>query len=116
MPNMLLVVVADPAAPYLAHLSHMPQNVQMVVTDDLEQLKKIVPQAEAILYASLSPVLVQILPLADWVVAAMLFFAFDFGRIIRQQGQRVWQPFISSTLEGRTLGILGYGSIGSARS
>ena len=151
---MLLVVIADPTAPYLAHLSRMPENVQMVVTDDLEQLRTIVPQAEAILYASLSPVLGQILPLAervrwihvlwtgvdglltpemlehpsiltngrgvfsgplaDWVVAAMLFFAFDFGRIIRQQGQRVWKPFISSTLEGRTLGIVGYGSIGSA--
>src|SRR5215467_12848267 len=126
MPDTLLVVIADPAARYLAHLSRMPQNVQMVVTDDLEQLKTIVPQAEAILYASLSPVLVQILPLAervrwihvlwtgvdvvltpemlkhpatltngrgvfsgplaDWVVAAMLFFAFDLGRVIRQQG------------------------------
>src|SRR5215471_8912175 len=126
MPNMLLVVIADPAAPYLAHLSRMPQNVRMVVTDDVDQLKMIVPQADAILYASLSPVLLQILPLAecvrwihvlwtgvdgvltpemlthpailtngrgvfsgplaDWVVAAMLFFAFDFGRVIRQQG------------------------------
>jgi phosphoglycerate dehydrogenase-like enzyme len=151
---MLLVVIADPAATYLAPLSRVPQNVQMVVTDDLGQLKMIVPEAEVILYASLSRVLVQILPLAqrarwihvlwtgvdgvltpemlklpailtngrgvfsgplaDWVVAVMLFFAFDFGRVIRQQEQRVWEPFISSTLKGRTLGIVGYGSIGSA--
>src|SRR5215475_7947789 len=117
MPNMLLVVIADPAAPYLAHLSGMPQNVRMVVTDDVEQLKTIVPQADAILYVSLPPVLAQILPLAervrwihvlwtgvdgvlmpemlthpailtngrgvfsgplaDWVLAVMLFFALD---------------------------------------
>src|SRR5581483_5257843 len=53
-------------------------------------------------------------PLADWVTGAMLFFAFDFGRVIRQQEQRIWQPFIGSTLHGRTLGIVGYGSIGQA--
>jgi phosphoglycerate dehydrogenase-like enzyme len=53
-------------------------------------------------------------PLADWVVAVMLHFSFDLGRVIRQQQAGVWQNFISETLEGRTLGIIGYGSIGSA--
>ena len=53
-------------------------------------------------------------PLADWVVAAMLFFAFDLRRVMRQQEQGVWQPFIGATLSGRTLGIVGYGGIGSA--
>jgi phosphoglycerate dehydrogenase-like enzyme len=53
-------------------------------------------------------------PLADWVVAVMLYFAFDFPRLIRQQEQRVWEPFVSSTLKDRVLGIVGYGSIGSA--
>ncbi len=53
-------------------------------------------------------------PLADWVVAAMLHFAFDLGRVIRQQQAGVWEPFISRRLEGTTLGIIGYGSIGSA--
>jgi phosphoglycerate dehydrogenase-like enzyme len=53
-------------------------------------------------------------PLADWVMAAMLFFAFDFRRIVRQQEQDVWQPFISTSLSGRVLGIIGYGAIGSA--
>lgn len=53
-------------------------------------------------------------PLADWVVAAMLHFSFDLGRVIRQQQAGVWQPFVSEMLEGKTLGIIGYGSIGSA--
>jgi phosphoglycerate dehydrogenase-like enzyme len=47
-------------------------------------------------------------------VAVMLYFAFDFRRLILQQEQRVWAPFISDSLKGRVLGIIGYGSIGSA--
>jgi phosphoglycerate dehydrogenase-like enzyme len=53
-------------------------------------------------------------PLADWVIAAMLFFAFDLGRVIRQQEQGMWKPFISTSLMGRVLGIVGFGSIGAA--
>ena len=132
----------------------MPADVQVTITDDLEKLKKIIPTADAILYASFSPALLQILPLAnrvrwihvlwtgvdgvltpemlkhpsvltngrgvfskplaDWVAAVMLFFAFDFRRVLRQQEARVWEPFISSGIDGRTLGIIGYGSIGRA--
>jgi phosphoglycerate dehydrogenase-like enzyme len=53
-------------------------------------------------------------PLADWVTAIMLHFALDLGRVIRQQQQGVWQGFVSTSLEGKTLGIVGYGEIGSA--
>src|SRR5437867_2225059 len=53
-------------------------------------------------------------PLADWVTAVMLFFAFDLRRVVQQQEQGVWKPFISTTLQGRTLGIVGYGAVGSA--
>jgi phosphoglycerate dehydrogenase-like enzyme len=53
-------------------------------------------------------------PLADWVTAVMLHFAFDLGRVIRQQQAGVWETFTSGRLEGKTLGIIGYGSIGSA--
>lgn len=53
-------------------------------------------------------------PLADWVTAVMLHFAFDLGRVIRQQQAGIWEPFVSGRLEGKTLGIIGYGSIGSA--
>src|SRR5262249_37246375 len=53
-------------------------------------------------------------PLADWVVASMLFFAFHLRRVVRQQEQRVWQPFVAESLKGRTLGIVGYGAVGSA--
>jgi phosphoglycerate dehydrogenase-like enzyme len=53
-------------------------------------------------------------PLADWVIAAMLFFAFDLRRIVRQQEEGLWKPFLGATLEGRTLGIVGFGTTGAA--
>ena len=53
-------------------------------------------------------------PLADWAVGVMLFFSFELRRVLQQQEQVIWKPFVSSTLEGRTLGIVGYGAIGSA--
>jgi len=154
MTNISLAVIADPAAPYVAPLSSLPPGIQVDVTDNLVQLQAVIPQSDAILYASFSPVLSQILPLAhrvrwihvlwtgvdgvltpemmnhpgvltngrgvfkgplaDWVAAVMLYFAFDFRRIVRQQEQRIWEPFIGNTLKDRTLGIVGYGSIGGA--
>jgi phosphoglycerate dehydrogenase-like enzyme len=53
-------------------------------------------------------------PLADWVAGVMLFFAFDFRRVIRQQEQELWKPITGRMLEGQTLGIVGYGAIGAA--
>ena len=53
-------------------------------------------------------------PLGEWVVAAMLFFSYDLRRVIRQQESGIWQPFESQELHGKTLGIVGYGGIGSA--
>ena len=51
-------------------------------------------------------------PLGDWVVAMMLHFAFDIPRVIRQQREGQWKPFTSSGIQGATLGVIGYGSIG----
>ncbi len=53
-------------------------------------------------------------PLGDWTVAMMLHFAFDIPRVIRQQREQRWEPFTAPGIEGRTLGIIGYGGIGSA--
>src|SRR5947207_4061010 len=53
-------------------------------------------------------------PLGDWVVAMMLHFAFDLSRVIRQQREGKWIPFTAPGIEGRTLGIIGFGGIGSA--
>jgi len=151
----LLLVIADPSAPFLKALSRLPHDLRMVVSDNPEALKANAPEADAILYAHVDGnLLARVLPLAnrarwihslwtgvegilgpellahhsiltngrgvfrrplaDWVAAVMLFFAFDLRRVIKQQEEGVWKPFIGATLEGRTLGIVGYGAIGSA--
>jgi phosphoglycerate dehydrogenase-like enzyme len=50
--------------------------------------------------------------LAEFVLAALLFFAKDFRRLLRAQADGAWDPFDMEMLHGRTLGIVGYGDIG----
>jgi phosphoglycerate dehydrogenase-like enzyme len=151
----MLMVIADPAAPFLKAISELPAGLEIFVSDDAARLQARAPDADAILYAGLDAgLLAKVLPrasrlrwlhclwtgvdgllipevighpaqftngrgvfrtpLSDWVIAAMLFFAFDLRRVIRQQDHHVWEPFVAHTLAGRTLGIVGYGAIGSA--
>jgi phosphoglycerate dehydrogenase-like enzyme len=53
-------------------------------------------------------------PLGEWAVGAMLYFSYDLRRVIRQQEAGVWEKFTSRMLQGKTLGIIGYGGIGTA--
>jgi phosphoglycerate dehydrogenase-like enzyme len=155
MSGSTLLVIADPAAPFLKLFARVPEDVRTIVSNDPERLKQSAPEADAILFAEgrgglLNAVLplaknvrwihslwtgVESLvtpelaahpapltngrgvfrwPLADWVMAAMLHYSFDLRRVIRQQEAGVWEPFTSSVLTGKTLGIVGYGAIGSA--
>ncbi|HEY7516501.1 MAG TPA: D-2-hydroxyacid dehydrogenase [Vicinamibacteria bacterium] len=52
--------------------------------------------------------------LAEWAIGAVLYFAKDFRRLVRLQGARRWEEFAPEMMEGRTLGIVGYGDIGRA--
>lgn len=52
--------------------------------------------------------------LGEFALAAILYFAKDVRRMIRNQIAGVWQPFDVTMVSGQTLGIVGYGSIGSA--
>ena len=52
--------------------------------------------------------------LAEFVLAAMLHFAKDVPRMLRNRDARAWAPFTVERLEGKTAGIVGYGSIGRA--
>ncbi len=52
--------------------------------------------------------------LAEFVLASLLFFAKDLRRLVAQQAAGVWGPFDMERLEGRTVGIVGYGDIGRA--
>ena len=52
-------------------------------------------------------------PLAEWTIGAMLYFAYRMRRMIRQQQAGVWEAFTTEEIQGKTLGIVGYGGIGS---
>jgi len=52
--------------------------------------------------------------LAEFAVGAMIFFAKEFRRMLRSQAASVWEPMIVEDVRGRTLGIIGYGSLGQA--
>src|SRR5690349_14060711 len=121
-----LLVIADPAAKFLRSLSALPTDIDVVISDDPQQLKTLALTADVILYAHTEGnLLASILPLAgrarwihslwtgvegivvpelvrhpapltnargvfrwplaDWVIAVMLFFAFDLRRVVRQQ-------------------------------
>lgn len=52
--------------------------------------------------------------LAEFVLAAILYFAKDFRRMIRNQASGVWVPFEVTSISRQTVGIVGYGDIGRA--
>ena len=52
--------------------------------------------------------------LAEFVIAAILYFARDFRRMIRSQAAGIWDPFSIVEVSKQTLGIIGYGDIGQA--
>jgi phosphoglycerate dehydrogenase-like enzyme len=50
--------------------------------------------------------------LAEFSIAAMLFFAKDLRRLMRQQEAARWEQFDVAFLRDQTLGVIGYGGIG----
>jgi phosphoglycerate dehydrogenase-like enzyme len=54
------------------------------------------------------------LSLGEFALAAILYFAKDFRRMIRNQMAGVWEQFDVEELDSQTIGIVGYGDIGEA--
>src|SRR5215472_6286850 len=52
--------------------------------------------------------------LGEFALGAILYFAKDFRRMIRNQMAGAWEQFDITMILGKTLGIVGYGSIGRA--
>jgi phosphoglycerate dehydrogenase-like enzyme len=52
--------------------------------------------------------------LGEFALAAILYFAKDFRRMVRNQIAGIWEQFDVEEIAGRTVGILGYGDIGRA--
>jgi phosphoglycerate dehydrogenase-like enzyme len=53
-------------------------------------------------------------PLAEFVIGAVLYFTKDFRRLIRNQAAGIWQQFEVGEVQGKVMGIVGYGEIGQA--
>ena len=53
-------------------------------------------------------------PLAEWAIGAMIYFAYDLPRVLRNQRAGHWEPFAHEELHGRTVAIIGYGDVGHA--
>ena len=52
--------------------------------------------------------------LGEFAIAAMLWFAKDLARLRDNQLARRWEPFTVERLEGKTVGVIGFGGIGQA--
>ncbi len=52
--------------------------------------------------------------LGEFALAAILYFAKDFRRMVRNQMAATWEQFDVEAISGKTVGIVGYGDIGRA--
>jgi phosphoglycerate dehydrogenase-like enzyme len=52
--------------------------------------------------------------LGEFALAAILYFAKDFRRLVKSQMAGVWDQFDITLIQGQTVGIVGYGDIGRA--
>lgn len=50
--------------------------------------------------------------MAEYVIAYMLAFTQNIPRILTQQAERQWKPFLTQRVAGKTVGIAGVGDIG----
>lgn len=52
--------------------------------------------------------------MAEYAIAYMLSFTQNVPRILKQQRERSWTPFVTHMIAGQTVGVAGVGDIGSA--
>lgn len=53
-------------------------------------------------------------PLGEFALGAILYFAKDFRRMVKNQVAGRWEQFDITQISGQTVGIIGYGDIGRA--
>lgn len=55
-------------------------------------------------------------PIAEWIAGAMLYFGRRFNYAVQNQAEHRWRRWAGISLEGKTVGIFGLGSIGREAS
>src|SRR5712691_6564290 len=83
------------AAPHLRWIHALGAGVDTLPFDELRKSDVIVTNARGT-YAD---------ALAEFAIAAMLWFAKDLRRLERNQEARIWQPYTVERLEGQSVGI-----------
>ena len=155
MPQLNLLVAADPSASYLKPLERLPSDTRVIITKDPQKLREAAAGADVLLngdflssplldvfpYArrvrwihslsagienQLSPEIIASpvpmtngrgvfsRPLSEWIIGTMIYFTYDFPRVIRNQSAHRWDRFAHGELYGQTIAIIGYGDIGQA--
>lgn len=99
-----LVRDAWPAARRLRWIHTLAAGVDTLLFDELCESTVVVTNGRGVFADAL----------AEFAIASMLYFNRDFPRLLEQQRARRWEPFTVERLEGKTVGIVGYGSIGRA--
>ncbi len=151
-----VLVTADPESSYLKPLDALPEEANLIISNDRARLFALAPEADVLVNADfrdpalfleifpratrarwahvvsagvesvLSPEIrasaipltngrgVFARPLGEWVVGVMVYFGYDFPKMLRNQNARRWERYDHEELYGRTVTIVGYGSIGRA--
>lgn len=154
MTRMTLLVIAEPATNFRSPLQRFSESVNITISDQMEVLQDVAPQADVILSAGnpsllravfpratqlrwlhsyfagvekilfpelvASPVIMTNArgvfkwPLAEFVIASILYFEKDLRRLIQSQELSLWQEFDVEEVRGKVMGIVGYGETGKA--
>ncbi|HSP35434.1 MAG TPA: D-2-hydroxyacid dehydrogenase [Thermoanaerobaculia bacterium] len=91
-------------APRLRWLHALAAGVETLPFDELRDRDVVITNSRG-LYAD---------ALGEWVIAAILWFAKDLPRLARSKAEHKWDPFHVERLEGKSIGIIGFGGIGRA--
>ncbi len=91
-------------APNLRWIHSMSAGVDRVATPAVQARGVIVTNARGVFSR----------PIAEYVVMMLLAIARRLPQLLELQRERTWQPLRGRELDGLTLGIVGFGSIGAA--
>lgn len=100
----LLLSIAVPLAPKLEWIHSLWTGVENVLSPEVLASPAPLTNGRGVFRVSL----------AEWAIGAMLHFAYQMRLTVRQQEEGIWQPYTTEELMGRTIGIIGYGSIGKS--